>query len=483
MSTDLSSLDELSQAESLPDVIERGSRLLNSLKREVHLARLEAQVGELEAALARAQSGEENHLVEFLKRYDSDHLPACVPQAVNGGWDLYLPFARARLSRWSECDVSNANNPATSSEPQNCVMSPPDRLDASTEIEDESPAVEPVHFDLGVKTDCVTAAGQGRASAAINRPMMSGMSLSLIGHVGLLLSLFLITYQLPQDSAGLGSQVLTVTESGESSDFSQSIASVDAAELDLEIADVDSTVDVQANPISLRELQTPDSASGNSVNASIISSSSSAVAQLIGAGKSKSEGGGNPSGSTGVPRVGGKFFGVGSAGNFFCYVVDSSGSMRGAAWDSAKTELMRSLLSLNEKQRFYIVFFGKDVLAIPEPGEREPAAFGLNATQANIDHARRWIETVKLDRGGPPNNALAVAIQLDPDAIYLLTDGVTKVDVCAFLREKNRIDDLISGQQIRVPIHAIAYHSLDGQVLLRQLAQENKGQFIYVPAR
>jgi hypothetical protein len=33
-----------------------------------------------------------------------------------------------------------------------------------------------------------------------------------------------------------------------------------------------------------------------------------------------------------------------------------------------------------------------------------------------------------------------------------------------------------------VPIHAIAYHSLDGQQLLRQIAEENKGQFHYVPA-
>lgn len=156
--------------------------------------------------------------------------------------------------------------------------------------------------------------------------------------------------------------------------------------------------------------------------------------------------------------------------------------MRGTAWQSAKDELLRSLTTLSQRQRFLIVFFSKEFAAIPEPGERTAALHGLLATPDNVDHARRWIETIQLDRGGPPNDALAWAIDREPDAIYLLTDGVTKTDVCGFLREKNRINDFLSGPRVRVPIHAIAYHSLDGQQLLRQIAEENEGQFHYVPA-
>lgn len=71
-------------------------------------------------------------------------------------------------------------------------------------------------------------------------------------------------------------------------------------------------------------------------------------------------------------------------------------------------------------------------------------------------HARRWplvpqtslcnqgeFETgtrARLDRnvlriapGAPPNKALKLAIEREPDAIYLLTDGDTKVDVAEFL--------------------------------------------------
>jgi hypothetical protein len=76
---------------------------------------------------------------------------------------------------------------------------------------------------------------------------------------------------------------------------------------------------------------------------------------------------------------------------------------------------------------------------------------------------------------------LRYAIQLEPDAIYLLTDGVTTSDVGAALKRFNRAVDLIDGEQVKVPIHAVAFYSLDGQQLMRRIAAENQGKFIYVP--
>lgn len=77
--------------------------------------------------------------------------------------------------------------------------------------------------------------------------------------------------------------------------------------------------------------------------------------------------------------------------------------------------------------------------------------------------------------------ALKLAIEREPDAIYLLTDGETKTDVAGFLRKENRTSDFVSGEQVTVPIHSIAYYSLLGETLMRQIAAENKGKFIYVP--
>ncbi|GIW99612.1 MAG: hypothetical protein KatS3mg111_2945 [Pirellulaceae bacterium] len=105
----------------------------------------------------------------------------------------------------------------------------------------------------------------------------------------------------------------------------------------------------------------------------------------------------------------------------------------------------------------------------------------LYATEENVKHAQRWLQTLEVDVGAPPIKALELAISLEPDAIYLLTDGVTTVDVAGYLREVNRVHDLIYGEQVKVPIHTIAFYSMDGQALLRRIAQENNGQFVYVP--
>ena len=175
------------------------------------------------------------------------------------------------------------------------------------------------------------------------------------------------------------------------------------------------------------------------------------------------------------------FFGAAASGNYFCYVIDSSGSMRGGAWESAKSELLRSLATLKPNQRFYIIFFNAELQAIPLPGEREPASSALYANPENLQHARRWIDSVKIDKGASPLAALRLAIDLEPDAVYLLTDGVTSVDVPKAVREFNRVQDLINGEQVKAPIHAIAYYSLKGEQLMKRLATENNGQFIYVP--
>jgi hypothetical protein len=344
---------------------------------------------------------------------------------------------------------------------------------------DESPLLDSIFVDA---LEIRAVPSEPGRSPAINKPMMSGMSLSLIAHVALLGLLFMITYKLPRESASLSSEVVSVTAVMENFEAGQPLDMPQPVELELPEP---SPVASEAQPTALAEITAPSLDAAAEALAGPQASSGSALPALAMAGatgdRGRSGGAASGGGGTGAPKIGGKFFGVGAGGNFFCYVVDSSGSMRGEAWQSAKEELLRSLRSLSARQRFLIVFFAKEIAAIPEPGERVPAQRGLLADPQNIDHARRWIDSIKLDRGGPPNDALAWAIDREPDAIYLLTDGVTKTDVCGFLRKKNRISDLISGEQVRVPVHTIAYHSLEGQQLLRQLAAENAGQFHYVP--
>ncbi len=326
-------------------------------------------------------------------------------------------------------------------------------------------------------------AGEVAIDPNADRPKKSAwgsMAVSLIGHGALLLMLASITYTLPRESASLGSQVVSVQQVSENVESSSQFESPEPVELNLPENELSAAISSEVVSESVMAMSSEDLSAALS-SASPSSSSSPASSSLMSALQSGSSSGRSSGPPPASSSSGGKFFGTGSGGNYFCYVVDSSGSMRGEAWDLAKAELIRSLKTLSETQKFYIIFFAKEFTAIPLPGEREPATTGLYATPENIEHAKRWIATVKLDRGGPPTEALKWAIEREPDAIYLLTDGVTSVDVCGYLAKHNRTEDFISGLQVTVPIHSIAYHSLDGQSLMRRLAQENAGQFHYVP--
>lgn len=175
------------------------------------------------------------------------------------------------------------------------------------------------------------------------------------------------------------------------------------------------------------------------------------------------------------------FFGVSAAGNNFCYVVDCSGSMRrDEAFSAAKNELMRSIASLKPTQRFYVYFFSEEVegLAI-KPGE--PEKYPVYATKENIQATARWVQTIKIKGGRPPNDALEAAIEMAPDAIFLLFDGDTSVDVPAFLRRVNRVTDFLSGESVRVPIHTLGFYTREFESMMVQLAKENEGTYRHIP--
>lgn len=542
---------------SLEESLERGACLLATLVQAARAARLEAELAELQAALAEARAGSGRRLERWLHKFDAaggvDGLASAplgqpspgevyrrvdLPEPVAmRGWAPYLVHARRRLQTLQQARPGVLDDLLIDFDQRLDAIDQPARRSvrlpsAAPELADErsgpaeNTAIEESVSDCAAEAtatdepdeDAVTelsagdeacvidlsiaGAGDRRAAAeeevprsrSLTRSMLSGFSLSLFGHVALLAILFAITLKLPGESASLGSQIVSVAAPADEVELSAEFGAIEPVEMELP-----ETVDSSLDEPSLASLQQAtlseieplaveaDSLGGAASAASGPSASTGAMlsAAATSHGDRGQGGRGGQRGARGGPAMsssGGKFFGAGAGGNFFCYVVDSSGSMRGAAWESAKAELARSIGTLSEKQRFYIVFFAKEIAAIPEPGGREPAAHGLEASKENIEHARRWIETVKLDRGGPPNEALELAISREPDAIYLLTDGVTQVDVCAFLREKNRTSDIVSGEQVRVPIHTIAYRSLDGQQLLRQLAQENAGQFHYVPA-
>jgi hypothetical protein len=178
---------------------------------------------------------------------------------------------------------------------------------------------------------------------------------------------------------------------------------------------------------------------------------------------------------------GAQFFGSSAEGNTFCFVVDSSGSMRRmGAFEAAKTELMKSIHQLKSNQRYYIFFFSEEVEAMTLHGD-VPESLPVYPTPENLERTARWVQRVPIRGGRPPNDALDRAIELSPDAIFLLFDGETKVDVAAHLRRSNRVVDLLLGEQVKVPIHTLGFYTRQYEPSLKKIAEENGGSYQYIP--
>ncbi len=176
--------------------------------------------------------------------------------------------------------------------------------------------------------------------------------------------------------------------------------------------------------------------------------------------------------------AGAQFFGVQAQGNRFVFVVDCSLSMVGDKWATACRELSDSIDRLSPQQHFYVVFFdGKSHRMF---NDRRFEKGMLPATEANISRLRNWLTTVRLGYNTSPCLSVMFALTLQPDAIFLLSDGEFSDPTAAKLRKNNRVSDKGESKP-RVAVHTIGFRSLDGKKMLTRIANENGGTYRYVP--
>jgi len=175
---------------------------------------------------------------------------------------------------------------------------------------------------------------------------------------------------------------------------------------------------------------------------------------------------GLPGGSGGAAS----FFGLDARGNSFVYVVDYSGSMYMLGKiQAAKNELIRSIQALSGAQKFYVIFFDSRHQAMPS--ERL-----VPATAENKRTYGQWVEQTNGGGGTNPLQAMELALSLKPNAIWLMTDGMFE---CS--------DDMILGlirtnnPGRRIQVHAIAFFENAGEPILKQIAEENRGKYRFVP--
>ena len=162
------------------------------------------------------------------------------------------------------------------------------------------------------------------------------------------------------------------------------------------------------------------------------------------------------------------FFGTPSKGRRFVFVIDRSGSMLvDNKFNRAKMELIKTLRTLPFDAKFMIYFFDEDAEALP-------ARDLVQATPANIKWAEQWIRNRGVGGGTDPRQALKFTFNLKPDTVWLLTDG-------QFADESGALELIRRSNGTRkARINTLAFRTRLGEELLKQIAEENDGNYRFV---
>lgn len=185
----------------------------------------------------------------------------------------------------------------------------------------------------------------------------------------------------------------------------------------------------------------------------------------------------------GDAKAAAQFFGVKATGRRFVFIVDSSNSMKGGKFAAAKEELMYAIRRLSKDQSFYIIFFDANAERMLLPPDKEPPLLPAPATTDNILRAEKWVNTVQNELKTNPYDSVKFAIEMVPDAIYLLTDGkfTDRGQTERYLKANNLSNDPVDGYRPKVVIHTICFWQKDGEDTLKAIAKDYGGTYRFVP--
>lgn len=176
----------------------------------------------------------------------------------------------------------------------------------------------------------------------------------------------------------------------------------------------------------------------------------------------------------GAARVG--LFGTEGEGFKFVYVFDRSESMGGSgrgALRAAKEELKRSLESLDTNHQFQIIFYNETPVQFNPAGIAGKLAFG---NEPNRRRAVRFVDSIIPSGGTEHEAALMLALKIQPDVIFFLTDGDEPQMAPAQLAKIRRY----AGGTVINTVEFGAGPKQGGYNFLQRMAAENSGMYVYV---
>lgn len=206
--------------------------------------------------------------------------------------------------------------------------------------------------------------------------------------------------------------------------------------------------------------------SGQSIDATLTSTSAEASG-----GGSSNDSAAMALAST-LNKRGAAFFGAYAEGKRFIFVLDSSRSMlQDDRWTYACNQLIDSLNGLEPEQEFYVICFDLETSYLFNiPPSRAKFFKSDDTTLARV---KRWLRSHELGRATMPAQALQNALALEPDAIFLLSDGELQDNSIGMLRSINGF----SSNYRQIPIHTVHLFSDEGRETLQLIARENSGTF------
>jgi len=174
---------------------------------------------------------------------------------------------------------------------------------------------------------------------------------------------------------------------------------------------------------------------------------------------------------------GGGFFGHNPKAKKIVYVVDSSKSMNFPHDSVGKTrlgrvklELANAILAMDEKQEFFVIFFSD--FAIPMPARQLQFA-----TPRSKKKYLSWVAKVPGVGTTEPLQALLLALRLQPDTIYFLTDGQFNPTI---VRTFNKAVEKTSQRQ-KIVVNGICLGNSEGEPVIRELTENNSGSYTFIP--
>jgi hypothetical protein len=205
-------------------------------------------------------------------------------------------------------------------------------------------------------------------------------------------------------------------------------------------------------------------------------SDSPGLAEQAGDGRVSAGSGNNGSGGEIDGEENAEFFGVSASGRKFVFVCDCSRSMTGQKWTDLHREIERCIENLSERQSFYIIFFDGEMHPMFAPEFKAPSL--LPATSDNVNKTRLWLSTVLLGPNTSPFESMKHALTLEPDAIFLLTDGAFSDYTAPYLRDFHR--KRRAKQDPGVVVHTIGFYDKRHQMVLERIARESGGIYRFV---